>query len=71
MSITIEVKPEVQAELSRQAADHGVDINAYAAILLEEATRVPVGARPLSQEELDDALREPCAVLAQDSFTSG
>jgi hypothetical protein len=33
MTIIIDIKPEVQAELSRQAAAHGVDIVAYAASL--------------------------------------
>jgi hypothetical protein len=33
MTIIIEIKPEVQAELSRQASAYGVDIGAYAASL--------------------------------------
>jgi hypothetical protein len=45
MSIIINVKPEVQAELSRQAAAHGVDIGAYAASLLEEAAHVATGGQ--------------------------
>ncbi len=31
MTIIINIKPEVQEELSRQAAAHGVDVNSYAA----------------------------------------
>lgn len=58
MTIHIDIKPEVQAELSRQAAAHGVDIGAYAATLLEEAAHVPARARTLSQHQLDDTLRE-------------
>jgi hypothetical protein len=41
MTIIIDMKPEVQEALSRQAAAHGVDINSYAASLLEEAAHVP------------------------------
>lgn len=33
----LEIKPEIEAVLSRQAAAHGVDLNSYAASLLEEA----------------------------------
>jgi hypothetical protein len=58
MTIVIDIKPEVQAELGRQAAAHGVDIGAYAASLLEEAAHVPGGAKRLSQIQLDDTLRE-------------
>ncbi len=58
MTIIINVKPEVQAELSRQAAAHGVDIGAYAASLLEEAAHVSAGSRKLSQDELDRTLQE-------------
>ncbi|HEX4135402.1 MAG TPA: hypothetical protein VHY84_12385 [Bryobacteraceae bacterium] len=58
MTIIIDVKPEVQAELNRQAAAHGIDIGSYAASLLEEATHIPVGARALSLDQLDNTLRE-------------
>jgi hypothetical protein len=44
MSITIDIKPEVQEELSRQAAAHGRAVESYAASLLEEAVRPPSGA---------------------------
>ena len=58
MTIIINVKPEVKAELSRQAAAHGVDIDAYAASLLEEAARVPAGSKKLSPDQLDRTLQE-------------
>lgn len=41
MSIVLDIKPEVQAELSRQAAAHGRALEAYAAGLLEEAVHLP------------------------------
>jgi hypothetical protein len=58
MTLVIEIKPEVQAELSRQAAAHGVDIVAYAASLLEEAAQLPSPGKRLNQGELDETLRE-------------
>lgn len=41
MTITLEIRPEVQAELARQAAVQGRAIEAVAAALLEEAVHVP------------------------------
>src|ERR1700735_637596 len=57
MTIIIDITPEGQAELRRQGAAHGVDIGAYAASLLEDATHVP-GSKPLSQSQLDNTLQE-------------
>ena len=42
MTITVDIRPEVQAELARQAARHDMAIDAYAASLLEEAVHLPV-----------------------------
>jgi hypothetical protein len=58
MTIIIDIKPEVQAELSRRAAAHGVDISAYAASLLEEAAHVPAESKSISQSQLDNTLQE-------------
>jgi hypothetical protein len=58
MNIVIEIKPDVQAELGRQAAAHGVDIRAYAAHLLEQAAQGAGGAKTLSREQLDKTLQE-------------
>jgi hypothetical protein len=41
MTITVDVTPEVQAELARQAAAQGRPVEAYAASLLEEAVHLP------------------------------
>lgn len=61
MTITVDIRPEVQAELARQAASHGRAIEDYAAGLLEEAVDVPVGAlRPpqgKSLREVFEAVR--------------
>ena len=37
MTITLDIRPETQDELTRQAAAHGLGLGAYAASLLEEA----------------------------------
>jgi hypothetical protein len=58
MTIILDIKPEVQAELSRQAAARGVDIGSYAARLLEEAAHTPAGAKTLSASQLDVTLQE-------------
>jgi hypothetical protein len=42
MTITIELAPELQAELARQAATQGVKLDVYAAGLLENAAHRPV-----------------------------
>ena len=41
MTITVDITPEVQAALARQAAAHGRAVEAYAASLLEEAVHRP------------------------------
>lgn len=44
MTITIEIAPELQAELARQAAMQGVGIDAYAAGLLQGAAHRPTAS---------------------------
>jgi plasmid stability protein len=46
VTITVDVTPQVQAELARQAAAHGRAIEVYAATLLEEAVHLPGANRP-------------------------
>jgi hypothetical protein len=40
MTITVDITPEAQAELARQAAAQGRAVEAYAASLLEDAVHV-------------------------------
>ena len=58
MTITLDIPPEVQAELARQAADHGSGVEAYAASLLENAVHVPNGATKLDRDRFENTLRE-------------
>ena len=44
MTITVDIRPEVEAALARQAAAHGSGIEAYAASLLEEAVQLPAAS---------------------------
>jgi len=50
MTLTLDIKPEVQAELARQAIAQGRAIEAVAAALLEEAVH-PVAALPTASAE--------------------
>jgi hypothetical protein len=52
VTITVDIRPEVQAELGRQAAVHGSATEAYAASVLEEAVNLPAGTnRPSFDKE--------------------
>jgi hypothetical protein len=57
MTITIEIAPELQAELARQAATRGMAIDAYAAGLLQGAARRPIPSEsqlhPPAEEVVD------------------
>lgn len=57
MTLTVDIHPELQAELARQAAEQGVGLEAYAARLLEvaaHASEVPCD----SARQLDATLQE-------------
>ena len=57
MTLIVELKPEVQAELSRQADSHGIDVSAYAASLLEKAADVGHEDKTLTPERLERFLK--------------
>ncbi len=65
MTITIGIRPQVQAELTRQAAAHGSAVEAYAATLLEEAVYVPPAASAATAKNLIE-LFEPVRGLFTD-----
>ena len=58
MSIQIDVKPEVEAELARRAAVRGCKTEAYAASVLEEAMEIPQRMGQLSAEQVQMLLGE-------------
>jgi hypothetical protein len=56
MTITVDVRPEVEAELARQAAAQGCAVEAYAALLLEEAAHVPKPAPAAAPKDVIEAI---------------
>ena len=60
MTITLDIKPEVQAELARKAASTGKRVEDYAASLLEEAARLPA---KISNGEKPKNLVDVCAMV--------
>jgi hypothetical protein len=46
MTITVDISPEVEAELTRKAAARGIDVPAYVADLLEQAAQPEEVVRP-------------------------
>jgi hypothetical protein len=58
MTITVDIRPEVQAELARQAAARGHALEAYATRLLEDAARVAAGPSQFDRDRLEATLRE-------------
>ena len=57
MSITIDITPELQAELIRQAATQGMALDAYAANLLEEAVHFPAAPKHSAREAAIERLK--------------
>jgi len=64
MTITIELAPDLQAELARQAATQGVGIDAYAAGLLEDAAYRSQSSPP-SGDVLEAIERKDSRTLAR------
>jgi len=58
MTMLIELKPEAEAELIRQAAAQGIDVQAYAVRLLEQAAQIPAATKTLNLSQLDATLKE-------------
>ncbi len=58
MTITVDIEPEVQAELKRRADAHGSQLETYVARLLEDAVHLPAHTLPLSEARILTTLRE-------------
>jgi hypothetical protein len=75
MTITVDIRPEVQAELARQASAQGRAVEAYAASLLEQAAHHAAMVGKLSPDRLENTLREmsqfshKIPALGEDAFT--
>jgi hypothetical protein len=69
MNITVDIKPEVKAELARQAAAQGRAVEAYAASLLEEAAHIPAHRLPpRSGQAIIDAFAEMRGLLSDEEI---
>lgn len=53
MMITVDVRPEVEAELARQASMRGRPVEAYVAALLEEAVHLPPAPAPVAKNMVE------------------
>ena len=66
MTITVDIRPEVQAELARQATARGRAVEAYAATLLEEAVHLPAETLTSAERRKPEGRRslvEVCAMV--------
>jgi hypothetical protein len=62
MTITLHIRPEVEAELGRQAELAGRALEAYAAELLEDAVHLPAPEAPtVTEGRTGQALVDACA----------
>jgi hypothetical protein len=69
MTITVDISPEVEAELARKAAERGVDVPAFVATLIEKAAQpvCPKYQRPADRKSLAQLFAEsPFAGLDMD-----
>jgi hypothetical protein len=62
MTIIVDIRPEVQAELARQADSRGSAVEAYAASLLEGAVQIPAETST-GAEKGRKSLVEVCAMV--------
>jgi len=53
VTLTLEIKPEVEEALARKAATQGVEVTAYALSLLEEAAELPSGRSSSGSSAID------------------
>jgi hypothetical protein len=53
MTLTVDIRPEVEAELARRASLCGSPVEAYAATLLEEAVHLPSDAAPVAKNMVE------------------
>lgn len=63
MTITVDIRPEVEAELARQAAVQGRAIEAVAATMLEEAVQLPSSTAAQHEKPERKSLVEVCAMV--------
>ena len=58
MTITLEIAPDIQAELNRRAIAHGSQLEVYAANLLAESVQGPSDRPALTENRIDMTISE-------------
>jgi hypothetical protein len=53
VTITVDIRPEVKAELARRASMRGRPVEAYVATLLEEAVHLPPASAPAAKNMVE------------------
>jgi hypothetical protein len=53
MTLTLEIKPEVEEALARRAATQGLEVTEYALSLLEEAAELPADGNSSGSSAID------------------
>jgi hypothetical protein len=68
MTITLDIRPEVEAELARQAAAQGRGLEASAARLLEEAAHLPAATPEAQAANLVELCESVRGLLTDDEI---
>jgi hypothetical protein len=72
MTITLEIKPEVEAQLARQAERAGQALERYAADLLEDAAEHPAHVvSNLTGQDILDSFAKIRGLLSDEEIDSG
>ena len=58
MTFTVDIAPELQAELERWAKDCGSSVDAYTASLLEQVLQLPAHHLGLKEDQIEITFRE-------------
>jgi hypothetical protein len=67
MTITVDIRPEAEAELARRASMRGRPVEVYVATLLEEAVHLPAAELPRrTGQELIDACAKVRGLLTDE-----
>jgi hypothetical protein len=68
MNITLEIRPETEAALRRQAKISGRGLEAFASGLLEDALHLPSPENPAGDESLEQVFAEVRGLLTDDEI---
>ncbi len=63
MTISVDLAPEMEAQVAEQARGRGLSIDAYVQEIVARSSRLPVQSPKLSSEELNRLLDEAAEVV--------